>query len=104
MACLLPQRNSRPCPTSRRKCATSARLPVRLRCKCIALTEQPCSEVNGTTFAAGRVMTQPSNRTFRLADQLLEEGPVMDHRLAQLFGAGLTPGLPKRDRVGRAIV
>ena len=54
-------------------------------------------------FQAG-LMRQPSRGAFRLADQLLKKGPVMDHGLAQVFRAGLPLRLAKCDFVGRPIV
>src|SRR5580704_17548118 len=43
-------------------------------------------------------------RDLWLADKLFKESPVVDHCLAQLFGAGLPKRLPHRDAVTGAII
>jgi hypothetical protein len=54
-------------------------------------------------------IVRPSRRSpgeghLRLVDQLLEERPVMNHCLAQLFGVGLPARLPERNLVSRPVV
>jgi hypothetical protein len=43
-------------------------------------------------------------RQLSLANQFLKKSAVMDHRLAQVFGAGLTLSLTERDIVGRTVI
>ena len=59
------------------------------------------SQINSTTRVSGR-----SFRTGHLwlTDKVLKKSPVMNHRLAQFFRAGLSQCLAKRDSVGCSVI
>jgi hypothetical protein len=52
----------------------------------------------------GQELRVLSTRRLWLADQLLKKRPVMNHGLAQVFGAGLPPRLTKRALVGCTVI